>query len=125
MPESKYKKHFVWGVLNGMILGILLIDKIDISQTGLASQIIGSMKPLFKQANISTFWITIITLFLGILGIISLIIEIREVYNAGSMAITFASLGFLGIFIILLQLDFGVWFLIMAMTLFATEQYWE
>lgn len=124
MAESKYKKFFTWGVLNGLTLGIFITDKIDISQDGLMAQILNSFKPLLEQSGISTFWLSFIIFIIGFVGLVSLILEIKSIYDKGAMAITFAVLGFLGILLLLLKIDFGIWFLIGAGILFATEQYW-
>jgi len=124
MVESKYKKHFVWGAINGLLLGILLVSKIDISEGGIAAMILDSLKPLLIESGIPTLWISIIIIFIGILGLVSLGLEIKDIYDAGKMAITFAILGFIGMFLLILEIDFGIWFLITAGILFATEQYW-
>ncbi len=100
IPNGEYKKHFAWGAGNGILFGILLISQIDISEGGIAATVLNALKPLIVDLGLSTFWISSIIFLIGVIGFISLGFEIKEVYDAGKMSITFALLGFFRMFLI-------------------------
>lgn len=97
-------KYFAWGILNGIFLGISLKHSWDISETGIMAQVIGAFKPLFQSANLSTGWITALIFLLGLIGILSTIVEVYAIYQKGWPARIIALCGFISILFIILGL---------------------
>ena len=97
--------YFAWGILNGLFLGISLKEGLDISETGILIQILDAFKPLFQYLNLSTGWITLSIILLGLMGIISTLIEIFAIYKKGWPARIIAICGFLSFLFFILGLD--------------------
>jgi hypothetical protein len=98
-------KYFSWGSLNGIILGISILHKIDISETGIASMILDVFKPIYESTGLSTEWITLIGIILGLASIISLLIEAFSVWKKGWIPRIIALFGFLSFLLILLNVN--------------------
>lgn len=92
-----------WGILNGLFLSISIKFGLDISDTGIASQILNSFKPLLQSANQSTSWITFIVILFSVLGILSTIFEVISIYQKGWIPRIIAVCGFISIFLIVLN----------------------
>ena len=116
---SKYKGVFNWGALNGILFGILLKYGNDISQEGFLTTFLDTLRPLVGEFGLH---LTAIKIIVVLAGIYSLYKEALNVYDRGWIAITFAVCGFLGIFLLVLGIDFGVVFLIIVMLMFFAEQ---
>jgi hypothetical protein len=98
-------KYFGWGIFNGLLLGILIVNKMDISETGIMSIILEAFKPILTNLNMSTIWITITVFFLGLLGILSTVYEVYSIWEKGIIPIIIAVLGFFSILLILLNVQ--------------------
>ena len=71
-------KYFAWGLLNGIFLGIFLKEGIDISEEGILTLIFDSFKSLMETVGLETAWISTTIFLLGVIGIVSLITEIKR-----------------------------------------------
>lgn len=96
-------KYMGWGILNGLFLSISLKFGMDISETGIFSQILNAFKPLLESVHQSTSWITLIVIFFGIIGIISTVVEVIAIYNKGWIPRVIALCGFISILLIVLN----------------------
>ena len=102
MPSWEY---FGWGALNGIILGISILHKIDISETGIASIIFDAFKPIYESVGLSIGWITIIGITLAIVGVLSMLIEMLLIWQRGWVPRIIALFGFLSFFLILMGVE--------------------
>jgi len=97
-------KYMGWGILNGLFLGILIKHHVDISETGIYSQILNAFKPLFESAHLSTGMITFLLILLGVIGITSTAAEVFAIYEKGWPARIIAICGLLSILLIILNI---------------------
>jgi len=110
--EIPSMKYLSWGLLNGLILGIIIKQGIDISEGGIATVILDAFKPIFQNFNMSVGIITFFQIILGLIGIISLLWEIYSVYNRGWPQRVIAFCGFLSFLLLIVGVDIlGVIFL--------------
>jgi len=106
-------KYFGWGLLNGLFLGISIKFGVDIDEAGILTQVLNAFKPIFQSVNMSTTWINLWVILLGLIGIISLVGEIIVIYKKGWIPRILAGCGFLSLFLLILGIDsLGVIFLI-------------
>ena len=112
-------KYFGWGILNGLFLGISIKFKTDISTEGIFSQVLGAFISPFQEAGISTGWINASILLLGLISIISLLIEIYTIYKEGWIPRIIAFCGFVSLFLLVFDIQFGVYLLIIGCILVA------
>jgi len=98
-------KYFSWGILNGLLLGILIRHGVDISTGGIFSTILEAFKPIFQGVNISTLWIDISVFLLAAVGIASLVFEMILIWNKGWIARIITLFGFTSFFLLILGLD--------------------
>ena len=95
-------EYFGWGALNGIILGISILHKIDISETGIASMILDAFKPIYESTGLSTGWITMIGVTLAIVSVLSMLTEMLLIWQRGWVPRMIALFGFLSFFLILM-----------------------
>jgi len=70
------------------------------------------IKPLFQNLNMSTTWVTLSIIGLGIIGLFSLISEVYRIYNKGWSQRIIAGLGFLSFLFLVIGVDtLGIMFL--------------
>jgi hypothetical protein len=61
------------------------------------------------MANLSTSWINILIITLGIIGILSLALEIFSIWSKGWAPRFISLFGFLSLFLLVLNINFGIW----------------
>jgi len=106
-------KYFAWGLINGLFLGIVIKQGIDISEVGILSQVLENFKPIFQSVNMSTTWISLTIFFLGLIGILSLIIEIIVIYKRGWPQRIISMLGFVSFLALIIGFNtIGIFFLL-------------
>jgi len=112
MPKEEFDirelpswKYFAWGLLNGLILGIVIKHGVDVSEVGILSQILEAFKPLFEQVNLSTTWISLSIFLLGLIGTLSFIYEIVIIYKKGWIQRIIALSGFLTFLFLVIGFD--------------------
>lgn len=111
-------KHFVWGLFNGLVLGIIIKHGVDISEGGIASMILKAFKPIFQDLNISAGWITLLIILLWVVGLISLIAEIYAIYEKGWSQRIIAGSGFLSFLFLVVGIDtLGIIFLFLGVAM--------
>jgi hypothetical protein len=98
-------KYFAWGLLNGLFLGVSIKNGVDISEEGILTLVLDAFKPLLEIEGMSTNWITIMIILIGLLGIISLAAEIYVLYGKGWPVRVMATAGFLSFLLLILGAD--------------------
>lgn len=118
-------KYFSWGILNGIFLGIFIREGVDVSEEGILTMILDSIKPLMGDAGLSTMWVSTTIFFLGLIGLISLTAEGIVVYHKGWPARIIAGSGFISFLLLILGVDtLGIIFLMLgigALLIFPNE----
>ncbi len=108
-------KYYVWGILNGLFLGISLTMRLDISPEGMISLILEQFSSIFQSLNLPTTWINLAIFSFVIVGLLSLIFEIILIYKKGWPARVIAICGFLAFLLMILDYNLlGVVFLFLG-----------
>ncbi len=97
-------QYMGWGILNGIFLGIAILHKTDISETGIFIQMLEAFKPLLEPLG-QMAWLNSLILIIGLIGILSFIGEILIIYSKGWPARIIALSGFLSLLLLVLGVD--------------------
>jgi len=99
---GKVPVDFGWGCANGLLFAVPIKYGVDISQEGLHAMILNALKPMMDSIGMSTWWITLAIIILGIASIVSLYFQIRNIIKKGNRSIVLAASGFAGMFLLIM-----------------------